>query len=246
MRIPCITLNEKFEKAKTVRNVARVIITTNKPNPIPIDVRTVLRRFNVFRSTDKFLDKKKYGKKFWENCDKHFQCDDFISVFYEFLNTRDITNANLTKTIITTQYVEMFKHYIPPEVLFIEHFITNYDMPEMKTLMPDLEQNRIESLKLYNLYVNYCEAYGIRKETILSHPKFSLNITGLQIGLELFKAERNKYFTMDFDKVKDLMIQKQYMVDDGNRQEEVAECEEEDSDDYFNYSEEATTSEDEN
>lgn len=239
-----ITLNEKFEKAKTVRNVSRVIITTNKPNPIPIDVRTVLRRFNVFRSTDKFLDKKKYGKKFWEKCDSHFTSDDFISVFYEFLNNRDISNANLTKTILTKQYVEMFKHYIPPEVLFMEHFITTYDHPDTKNTIPELANNRVESITLYNKYVGYCESFGVRKETILTHHKFSLNLTELQIGIELFKDERTKYFSMEFDKIKTIMIQRQYIVDDSKKDDIVEDCEE-DCDDYFDYSEEATTSEDE-
>jgi hypothetical protein len=126
----------------------------------------------------------------------------------------------------------------------MEHFITTYDHPDTKNTIPELANNRVESITLYNKYVGYCESFGVRKETILTHHKFSLNLTELQIGIELFKDERTKYFSMEFDKIKTIMIQRQYIVDDSKKEDIVEDCEE-DCDDYFDYSEEATTSEDE-
>ena len=42
-----ITLNRKFVQPITIMNLARLIIFTNKPNPIPIDIRSKDRRYVV-------------------------------------------------------------------------------------------------------------------------------------------------------------------------------------------------------
>jgi len=43
-----ITINPKNVRPSTIRNVARTIITTNKTNPVPIDVKSKDRRYVVY------------------------------------------------------------------------------------------------------------------------------------------------------------------------------------------------------
>ena len=51
-----ITINQKGIRPFQVNNYARLIITTNKQNPIKIDITSKDRRYIVFQSTNKFID----------------------------------------------------------------------------------------------------------------------------------------------------------------------------------------------
>jgi hypothetical protein len=207
-----IVLDEKFEKMKTVRNIARVVITTNKNNPIPIDIRSWLRRFQVFQSTHKYKNR---PESWWKKEMQRVESDEFISTFYEFLNTRDISNIKITKPIITQKYVEMCKHFIPAEILFLEHFI---ECEESGTNFLTYDDNYkswyIRSDRLYQLYGTYCERFGVKKEVVLSHHKFTLNITNLNIGIISFKKSGESRYSMIIKDLKNQMIKRNFMIRD--------------------------------
>ena len=67
-----MTVNAKFQRPVQMKNLAQLDITSNKPNPLPIDTKSGDRRFLVARSTRKYLDPK-YNSNFWERTAAHFR-----------------------------------------------------------------------------------------------------------------------------------------------------------------------------
>jgi hypothetical protein len=151
-----ITLNRKFVQPITIANLARLVIFTNKANPIPIDVRTKDRRYVVFETSDKYLEPK-YTTEFWKSLFKHFNRDDFIACLYDDLNRIDLSKMDWrTQRPITNAYLQMCKLYVPTEVLFLEHKITK-----------GLEVGEIDGICgmiLFKEYTNYCKEFGFYKE----------------------------------------------------------------------------------
>jgi hypothetical protein len=191
------SLNEKHEKRRTVRNIARLIIFTNKPNPLAMDVKTINRRFFVFQSTEEFLGME---DEFWTERLELFSSDEFVAILYDFLNTRDISNAKW-KPIITPAYIEMCSQFIPLEVLFLEDFFTYGEH--------SMDNNLIKSDALYRYYVSFAERMGVKKEMIASHPKFTLLLKDLQVGITTLKKDGYSHIAMNLAEVRKNLILKQ-------------------------------------
>jgi hypothetical protein len=206
-----ISLNEKHEKRITVRNVARLLIFSQKPNPIPMDVKTINRRFNVFQSTDKFIG---MPDEFWAERMNLFGEDIFISILYEFLNTRDISKIKW-KPIITKGYIEMCAQFIPVEVLFLEDFISS-----------GYSESNIKSETLYRYYTAFTERAGIKKELIVSNPKLTNLLKDLDIGIEKVKIGGQSYLTIDIADIKRRLILKQLIQPDADDEKVAAHVKE--------------------
>jgi hypothetical protein len=154
-----ITLNRKFVQPITIANLARLIIFSNKSNPIPIDVRSKDRRYVVYETTDKYLDNK-YGTQFWKMLNTHFNRPDFIACLYDDLNELDLTNMDWkADRPITKAYIQMCRLYVPTEVLFLQHKI-------VKALENDInwEVNGITGQELFKDYTAYCKEFGFCKD----------------------------------------------------------------------------------
>tara|TARA_R110002126_G_scaffold142971_2_gene289130 strand:+ start:58 stop:2649 length:2592 start_codon:yes stop_codon:yes gene_type:complete len=188
-----ITLNRKFVQPITIMNLARLIIFTNKPNPIPIDIRSKDRRYVVYDTTDVYLSAK-YGTNFWKALVGHFNSPEFIACLYDYLNDMDIENFDWrTKRPITKAYLQMCKLYVPAEILFLENKMNTLlnsdagrdaltgiayadmegvDVEEQEIEEEDgylnnerqLLQNGILGQELYKEYVAYCKEWGFFKE----------------------------------------------------------------------------------
>jgi hypothetical protein len=163
-----ITLNRKFVQPITISNLARLIIFTNKSNPIPIDVRTKDRRYVVFETTDKYLDSK-YGTDFWKSLLKHFNRDDFIACLYDDMNNLDISKIDWrSERPITNAYIQMCKLYVPTEVLFLENkFVKGIEMDnafEGFNFAEKCETDGVCGMELFKDYTNYCKEFGFYKE----------------------------------------------------------------------------------
>ena len=186
-----ITLNRKFVQPITIMNLARLIIFTNKPNPIPIDIRSKDRRYVVYDTTDKYLSPK-YGTNFWKALVSHFNKPEFISCLYDYLNDMDIDGYDWrTKRPITKAYLQMCKLYVPAEILFLESKLVGLinsdagrdavtgqlweeqDGVDVEVVEEEdgylnneetLNTNGILGSVLYKEYVAYCREWGFFKE----------------------------------------------------------------------------------
>jgi hypothetical protein len=199
-----ISLNEKHEKRITVRNIARLLIFSQKPNPIPMDVKTGNRRFQVFQATDKYTD---MDDEFWEERIELFNSTTFIPVLYEFLNTRDISKIKW-KPILTQGYIEMCSQFIPMEVLFLEYFMTQNYTDEV-----------IPSASMYGHYLQFAEKVGLRKEQIVTNPKLTNLLKDLEVGIEKKKMGGQSYLYLgDLKEVRAKLIMKELIRPDDDEE----------------------------
>lgn len=202
-----ITLNAKFVRPVRVLNLSRLLIFTNKPNPIPIDVRSKDRRYVVFETSEKYLQPR-YGSDFWEGMCNHCSKAEFVACLYEFLNERDISEFSTRKRPITKAYIQMCKLYVPTEVMFLHHKIANAletDTFHSKAKIDDevgyksfkeLFKDGVCGNELFKEFNNYCKEFGFHKEGANStNPKkFYSALNELNIPALVFKHPQNKTF----------------------------------------------------
>lgn len=248
-----ITLNRKFVQPISISNLARLIIFSNKPNPIPIDVRSKERRYVVYETTDKYLDKK-YGTTFWIKLIDHFIRPDFIACLYSYLVKLDIDNFDWrSERPITDAYRNMCKLYIPTEVLFIEHFInqsiqkdelfkttietTDECVEEYVSEIDTYKKQGIEGQKLYHAYMGFTKEFGFNREGSFQKniKSFYSKITELKIPM-LQKKPHNivTYYFDSMDVLKFMRNQKWIDVSDEDfKVENMEEVKGGDFSDYF-------------
>ena len=197
-----ITLNAKFVRPVRVMNLSRLLIFTNKPNPIPIDVRSKDRRYVVFETTEKYLSPC-YKTEFWKNMINHFKRPEFVASLYDLLNERDISNFSTSKRPITKAYIQMCKLYVPTEVLFLKDKIANAlesDALHLKnTEYISKEKTFAEGVcgnGLFKEFNVYCKEHGFRKDdsTTFNIKKFYNSLMELNIPQLIFTHPHNKTF----------------------------------------------------
>jgi hypothetical protein len=196
-----ITLNAKFMRPITIQNYARLIVFSNKNTPIPIDIRSGDRRYVVFKTTEEFLDKRKYNDSFWSKLVTHFQKPEFIAALYDELNEMDIKDYEFIKNRpISEAYLDMCKQFIPPMALFFEHYIDTVQFQrdnKPSNIKPLVKENSIYYKKeiveigseLYQMYNEWSKRMGLNKEYETSIKKFYSIITDLELPIHKYKKD---------------------------------------------------------
>lgn len=219
-----ITINPKKVRPIEIQNLARLMIFTNKPNPIKIDVNSKDRRYCVFETSDKFLDKK-YGTKFWSGLIDHFNKPEFIACLYDYLNNTDITNWKWKEERpITEAYKVMCKLFTPVEALFFEYFIE-----VLKPKILDDDNNLIEedewtteiiksNKEVYDEYIKFCKSNGFTNEKTYqpSISKFNNKITELNIPHKLVKSQGHTTFRYTPKEIYDYILFREWINRDVN------------------------------
>ena len=99
----------------------RSIITTNKPNPMPLDVKTKERCYVVFMATDVYIKK---SSNFWCKLVEHLHKPETMSALYQWYMSFDLKYFDwIEERPITKAYKEMCNLYSPVEALFFEEFV---------------------------------------------------------------------------------------------------------------------------
>ena len=89
-----IVVNPKYVRPTKIANHARLIIFSNKPNPIPIDVKSKDRRYVVYQTTDKYLE---YKASFWEKLVNHFKKPEFMTALHYFFLSLNLEKKDWIK-----------------------------------------------------------------------------------------------------------------------------------------------------
>jgi phage/plasmid-associated DNA primase len=234
-----ITINPKNVRPSQIRNIARVIIFTNKPNPIPIDVKSSDRRYCVFQTTDKFLDKK-YGTTFWTKLIEHFNKPEFIACLYDELNSMNIECDWRAERPITEAYKEMCKLYMPVEALFFEHYLNDYKGCLLTNLLDvnitddeesEASQNRWEeeveprNKEVYDEYVKFCKTNGFSNDKTYqpSISKFNNKINELEIPHRIIKSNGINELRFVPKTIYDHLLKKKWINRDVDDEEVIIE-----------------------
>jgi hypothetical protein len=241
-----ITMNPKFMRPIEIQNYARLIIFSNKSTPIPIDVKSKDRRYVVYQTTDKYLDKK-YSAVFWNRLVEHFKRPEFIAALYNELNNRDISKWNFIKERpITDAYIEMCKNYIPIEALYFENLINTkeYELLECRKQtktntketkqIDDMNEIKIKGTDLYENYIEWCRKYNFIKEITPNIRSFNLKLKELEFPIVSVAFEgtiRYKFFPKDIYK---MLSKKMWLSNDNYIEDEKEEIDESFMEEMFN------------
>jgi hypothetical protein len=198
-----ITVNMKFLRPIPVKNHALLVLFSNKSNPIQIDVRSGDRRWVAFKSTNKFLDKNKYGSKHWKAINELFEKPEFIAELYDFLNTIDLSNFDAIKERpITASYKQLCALSIPKEVMFLEHLFSHH-LDGISLLKNNTEANRLQQAfktevtisgsSLHSEFIRFCEDNNlITAANKPSIKKFYNDLLSLDCGINKGEDNHNK------------------------------------------------------
>jgi hypothetical protein len=210
-----IRMNPKHMKPIDIKNFARLIIFTNKSTPIPIDVKSNDRRYVVYQTTDKYLDKK-YSGLFWKKLIEHFNKPEFIACLYNYLNTIDIANWDFKKERpVTKAYLDMCKSFTPIEGLFFEYFIdtkeySNYAKnPKINNSM---NQISMKGLDLYNLYLQWTKNNNYFKDFQPNPRSFYNKLVELEIPLINKKKDGVLFYYYTPDVINSFLIKKKWKL----------------------------------
>jgi len=138
-----LTVNKKYQQPYEIDNTARMLIFSNKQNPIKFDSVSSDRRFIAFKTTDKYADKK--YSKWWGGFYKHMDTNGFIVSFYHYLNNKDLTNFNFAKErlkVLTETYREMGRQQLPPIADWIGDYI-NVFQGEFRDTKQEIEESHL-------------------------------------------------------------------------------------------------------
>lgn len=238
-----IMVNPKFVRPTYVSNHAHPIATTNKTNPIPIDVRSKDRRYVVFRGTGKYISK---PRSWWKKAVEHFKSPTFISALYDYLMSIDISNVNWDKDRpITQAYMEMARRYAPIEALFMEFFICNkqwlcygenvcnvdvdeYDENDDNDIVYYEEkgytaEQKIKSSDLYSSYKDFCQQNGYYKRDCPDVKSFNAKLSSdLHMPMQYKKSHGfNKWIFKPCEVISYMTERKWIMVDDNDIKNEI-------------------------
>lgn len=199
--------NKGKDLRENIRATSCFIFFTNNDNPINID--TTERRYAIFESNNKYAKNQEY----FNNLYKEIYNDQYVKIFYEYLMSLDVKDFDFETKIPNTEiYRDIISNNIPIVAKFLEDLI-----------IKNIKINK--TLKIDNIFELFCQYIKDNKF------KFELNITnfGLQLkkyldnGITKKRISSGFIYNVDFNTLKQHLIDKKYMINDDLFEEEVEE-----------------------
>tara|TARA_R110000868_G_scaffold99785_1_gene274523 strand:+ start:29 stop:2056 length:2028 start_codon:yes stop_codon:yes gene_type:complete len=220
---PTIQMNPKFVRPTTVSNHARLIITTNKPTPIPIDVKSRDRRYVVYQTSDRYLQ---YDRSTWDKIYKHIRSPTFMATLYDYYMKMDLTQVDwINDRPITKAYREMCNLFSPTEALFFEDYIDNTrwnmaddDSDEFGDIKKEALDVKVEikSSDLFSAYELFCKTNRFSKENNSPNSRaFNGRIDNLELPISRRKLHGTVSWTFVPNQVIAFMAEKRWINDYG-------------------------------
>ena len=229
-----ITINPKNVRPSTIRNVARTIITTNKTNPVPIDVKSKDRRYVVYQTTDVYLKK---SSKFWTGLYNHLRKPEAMSALYQWFMAMILTDYDwIKRRPLTDAYKEMCNLYSPIEALFFEEF---YDEEKWREL--ELEGDKEDSITmtmpdLFTMYESFCKRNRFLKDDTkaTSSRSFIAKLVDLELPITRLKTNGYNSIRMTPQEVYDYIDKKRWINGYRDDEDEIEHVDKgEDADDNY-------------
>jgi hypothetical protein len=200
-----ITVERKgIDKIKK-KNNASIVFTSNNVNTIPISESN--RRFVIFESTDKYKINGCLGTtEFWCNFNKVVDTSEFISALYKYLNGIDLTTWNHANFPKTSSYLRSQSQSIPSEVLFI-----------IDLLIDKTKNFKLKGTDLYDLFINFCNKFGLNSKFVISIKTFYTNMDVLSMKNNITGIQKKIIsggvveFTFNYLKLNESLINNKYI-----------------------------------
>jgi len=138
------TINPKGIRSYNVNAFDSFIITSNKPDPIPIDTSSVDRRFALMVGCD-FMNKMTGTE--CKDFVKLLYSEEMLTAVYNYLMRRDLTSVNLSNRPITDHMKNLYDTNTHPVMRFLSHMFHSEESwtekhPEIKWNEPYEFENR--------------------------------------------------------------------------------------------------------
>mgnify|MGYP003287641464 CR=1 FL=1 len=196
---PMITINKKFEKQYTVANLARLVVTSNNIDALPIDFSTKDRRYECFLCDCSFID----GLSPSENKDFYgvINSEWFPCLMYQKMMSVDLSDwcENGLKLKVTKLKTMMQSLYKDTTVSFIEE---TYE--EITTgVEPDPKDKSIEynASDFYSMYLEFCK----NDRRVVSKTRFGVDIPRLFDFIERRRSNGRSRYRIDITGYKEYL-----------------------------------------
>ena len=185
-------INPKNVRPTEVNNHARTIITTNKQNPIPIDVKSKDRRYVVFQATNAYVEPQR-PTKFWTMLYNYLRTPETMTALYQYFMSFDLKYFDWIKNRPVTQaYKEMCSLYSPIEAIFFEEF----RCLERWNEICDNDFTKDDAIKitfslLFEMFEKFCKKNRFLKDETkaCSIRTFVNRLVGLELPLNRVKSD---------------------------------------------------------
>jgi len=156
-----LTCNAKCRRPIRVKNYALLVVVSNKPNPIKIDVTSGDRRFIVMKGTEAYLENRGVGRKgksgaFWKQLAAHLEKPlfmRFLSDYFNEMKLDDIDWSRERKQHLTPAYYAMALQSVPIEATFLEDIMSKLKMKVQEEAQNE-EMRRQWTHKMHKVYLN--------------------------------------------------------------------------------------------
>ena len=218
-----ISVNPKNIRPYEVNNFSRLIITTNKANPINIDFSSKDRRYVAFEATGKYIKNRKkknniYNSSYWTNLHNYFDSPVFISALYDYLMNIDYSNMNwIRDRPLTNLYYEMARNSLPQEVLFLEHYVSKIQLTDIDEKIYDISFS-----KFYNEFKDWADDNGFKN--YYTSKQFSMKITEMKCGIQRNKNRKGIKLEINYEKLCNFItyvIDNDYNIEEDEEEEEI-------------------------
>jgi hypothetical protein len=206
-----ITVNPKNVRPYSIANMARTVITTQKPNPVPIDVKTKDRRYVVYKTTDKYL---KMSSKFWTQLYNHLRKSETMQALYQWFMKFDLTDFDwIKRRPLTEAYKEMCNLYSPIEALFFEEFYDNETWVGLEYKGGKNDIISISMQDLFEAYEGFCRRHRFLKDDTkaTSSRAFISKLVDLEIPMTRLKTDGVRCVRISPKEVYDYIDRKQWI-----------------------------------
>jgi hypothetical protein len=157
-----IVINKKHQNMIAMPNYCRVVITTNKTGPVPIDFESGDRRYVVFDATEQFLNPAVCDRAFWDAFYAHHMSPEFVAALYADLMRIDVGAVDWLNRPITDAY-KLMSTQMRPINAFIEYYIGTFSTDD-DGFYWDEPQHPSRKV-IFDTFSRWCNTYGYNCST---------------------------------------------------------------------------------
>lgn len=192
---PMITINKKFEKQYKIANLARLVVTSNNIDALPIDFRTEDRRYQCFLCDCSFIKSLSpaENKDFFDFFYRVINSEWFPCLMYEKMMSVDLSNwsENGLKLKVTKLKVMMQSLYKDTTVSFIEEsfdeIISGVEHGPKDTSI------EYKASDFYSMYLEFCK----NDRRVVSKTRFGVDIPRLFDFIERKRSNGRSRYRID-------------------------------------------------
>ena len=153
-----MTVNPKGIRAYQVNSFCRFLMTTNKPDPIPVDVASGDRRVFLTRCSNATLS---WNKQYWCDVYEAIRNPQAIAATYDYLMSQDLRGFDFQRDRPMTEPLkDLYEINTGTELHFMAHLFNSPEAHFGEDWNQDITETRSA---FYKRFRNYCEAAGIDK-----------------------------------------------------------------------------------